>query len=348
MHARRPLALAPFALAIALTAGFPAGADEVVLAPGSTVQANGSRVRGTIQSESPTEVTVDGRSIPVDQVESISYTGQPAGLSLAAARESAGASAEAAELYGKAATEAAGKDLIVRSARYDRARLLADVADADPGQVGPAVQALEQFLRDHPNGRQRGPALERLARLQLQAGEFERAGSALAELAKVPWAAERAAVLQARLLARRGQFPQALAALDQFLKAAPKGSPRVLEARLARAESLAGLKKFDEAEAAAQAVIDEAGPEDAAVQAPAHNTLGDCLRAANKPKDALLAYLRTDILYPSIKDEHARALAAIAQLWRDLNRADRADEALARLKQDYPRSPWLAAAEGKR
>lgn len=341
-------ALAPALLALTTALAAPAWADEVVLVPGSTVQAAGSRVRGTIQSETPTEVTVDGRPIPVDQIASISYTGQPPGLSLAEARESAGALPEAAELFGKAADEASGKDLIARAARFDRARLLAEIALADPAQVAPAVQALEQFLRDHPNGRQRGPALERLARLRLQAGEFDRAGATLAELARIPWAADRAAVLQARVLARRGQHAQALDALDRFLKGADADSPGALEARLARAESLAGLKKFDEAEAAAQAVIDAAGPEDAAVQAPAHNALGDCLRAANKPKDALLAYLHTDILYASDKEQHARALAAISQLWRELNRADRADEALARLKQDYPRSPWLAAAEGKR
>ena len=33
--------------------------------------------------------------------------------------------------------------------------------------------------------------------------------------------------------------------------------------------------------------------------------------------------------------------ARIVQLLRELKRDDRADEALARLKQDYPQSPWL-------
>ena len=90
-------------------------------------------------------------------------------------------------------------------------------------------------------------------------------------------------------------------------------------------------------------MIDGADPEDAETLAPAYNTLGDCLRAAGNPRDALFAYLHTDILYPSQADEHARALAAIAQLWRVLNRGDRSSAVIERLKAEYPNSPYLAA-----
>ena len=63
------------------------------------------------------------------------------------------------------------------------------------------------------------------------------------------------------------------------------------------------------------------------------------------PEEALYAYLHTDLLFSKEKDEHARALAQIAQLWRpQLNRPDRAEEALERLKQEYPRSPYRHAA----
>ena len=49
------------------------------------------------------------------------------------------------------------------------------------------------------------------------------------------------------------------------------------------------MKQFT-GEAEASALLDEVilgnPPEDAAAQAPAYNTLGDCLRAANRPTDA--------------------------------------------------------------
>ena len=116
------------------------------------------------------------------------------------------------------------------------------------------------------------------------------------------------------------------------------------EARLAKAESLAGLKKFPEAEADVRAVIQASPPEDFAAQSAAYNTLGDCLRAAGKPKDALLAYLHTDVLYAKDKEQHPRALAQIAQLWRELKREDRANEIDGAPQAGVPRSPWLSAS----
>ena len=87
-------------------------------------------------------------------------------------------------------------------------------------------------------------------------------------------------------------------------------------------------------------MIQENPAEDAAAQAPAYNTLGDCLRAANRPKDALIAYLHTDMLYSKDKEEHPRALHEIATSFRQLKQDARADEFAQRLKQEYPRSVW--------
>ncbi len=109
---------------------------------------------------------------------------------------------------------------------------------------------------------------------------------------------------------------------------------------LAKAESLVGMKKFKEAETLVREVILASPPEDADAQAPAYNTLGDCLRAANHPKEALLAYLHTDLLYSKDKAEHPRALHWIASLFRQIKQDAKADEFALRLKQEYPRSTW--------
>jgi tetratricopeptide (TPR) repeat protein len=150
-------------------------------------------------------------------------------------------------------------------------------------------------------------------------------------------------VLEARVQAKAGDHDAAISALDAILAAAPKGSAQAREATLAKAESLAATKKFAEAEAAVQEVIAESDPEDDAIQAEAHNTLGDCLRAAGRPKDALIAYLKTDVLYDGARDQHARALAQIAALWTELKQDARASEVRARLKQLYPQSPYAKA-----
>jgi len=335
--------------ALALTAAVASTrADVVTLVPGSTVKgAVSGSVRGQVQSESATEVVVKlGNNlinVPADQVVSVRYDGQPANMVLAETREASGQLAEAADLYKKAIDLAVSRPLIAQAARFKQAELTADIALADPSKTTEAMALLDAFVKAYPDGRQAAPALEKLTRLLLQKGDYARVDRALADLARLPHGGERAGVLKARVAARRGDHAAAVAELDRLIKSAPAGSSLVREARLARAESLAALKKFDEAEAEILGVIQALPAEDVAAQSAAHNTLGDCLRAAGRPKDALFAYLYTDLIYSKDKEQHPRALAQISRLWRVLKRDDRADEVWNRLKQEYPRSPWLTS-----
>lgn len=340
----RPMALALLALAAASSAR----ADEIVLVTGSNVKgAVSGRVRGQIQTESPTEIVVrlgqNTLTVPADQVVAVRYDGQPASMALAESREAGGQLAEAADLYRKAAGEVAAKPLVKQAAQFKQADLTASLALADPARNAEAVALLDAFLKAVPAGRQTASALETLARLQLQKGDYTRVDRTIADLAKLPRGAERAGLLKARVAARRGDHAAAVDRLDRLVKSAPEGSPIQREARLAHAESLAALKKTSEAEAEILGVIKALPAEDVAAQSVAYNTLGDCLRLAGRPKDALLAYLHTDVLYAKDKEQHPRALAQISHLWRELKRDDRADEVWQRLKKDYPRSPWLTS-----
>jgi tetratricopeptide (TPR) repeat protein len=348
MSQSRTTGLLTLSLILAASA---ARADEVVLVPGATVkQAAGGRVRGTVQSETAAEVVVKlgatTVTVPAEQVASVRYDGQPASLALAESAENAGQLARAADQYKKAVSEASGKPLVERAARFKQAEVTADLALADPSRAAEAVALLDAFLRAFPDGRQAPAAREALARLQLQKGDYAAAEKTAAELARSPRSADRAALLRARVLARKGEHEQALTALNRLAASAPAGSNPSLnrEARLARAESLAALKRYSEAETEARAVIKALPAEDAPSQSAAYNTLGDCLRAAGRPKDALLAYLHTDLLYAKDKEQHPRALAQIARLWRELNQEPRADEALKRLQAEYPQSPWAKLA----
>ena len=319
-------------------------ADTVELIKKATVKATGGQIKGTISAESPTEVKINGQSVPVDQIASVSYDGQPPSYTLATTRESNGNHAEAADFFKKAAAEASGKTFLVRAAQYGRAHALAELAISSPTRATEAVTELEAFIKANPSSRQLGPALESLARISLQQGNIARAESALNDLSKeVPWAADRAAILKARVLGRQNKYAEAIASLDKLISAAPAKSSKSFEAKLAKAEALAGKKQYDAAEKLVKDVIKEVPPEEAASQAMAHNTLGDCYRSAGRPKDALFEYLETDILFDKDKEQHQKALAQIAQTWRDLKQDGRADEALERLKQLYPNSPYLSA-----
>ncbi|MEW4567734.1 tetratricopeptide repeat protein [Tautonia sp. JC769] len=333
----------PWAILAVLALAGVSAADDVVLVPGSTITAPGGRIRGKVERETPEQVRIAGRDVPLDQIDDITYDAPGATFTQAKARENSGDLDQAAELYRQAAGEV-NNPLLAQDARFRGAAALARRAQVDPSKREAAIEALEGITSELSNSRHYGPALELLSTLRLDAQEYDAADRALQDLAKLSWASDRAAVLRAQVMVKRGQSEQAIRELDTLVGRVPEGSPARIRADLARAEALAGLSRFDEAEQVVRAVIDEAEPEDASTLAPAYNTLGDCLRAAGKPRDALFAYLNTDILYPSLADEHARSLAAIAQLWRILDRDDRAASVVERLRQEYPNSRHLPAA----
>jgi tetratricopeptide (TPR) repeat protein len=348
-HRRSRIAVRALLCCAALASAPAVGrADIVTLIPGTTFkQGQGGAVRGTVQSESPSEVVVAvGNStinVPTDQIARIEYNGQPAMLQLGETHENGGRFTEAIAQYKKAAADAAGKPFVVQSALFHEASALAELAMVEPDQVKEAKDRFSTFLKTYPASRHAAAAREGLARLLMHTGDFKGAEAAIAELAKLPRAAERAGVLKAKLLARQGDHAGAVAELDKLIASLPDKSARQREALLAKAESLAGEEKYKEAEALVRQIIAAAPAEDVAAQSSAYNTLGDCLRAANRPRDAVLAYLHTDLLYAKDKEEHPRALFQLERLFRQIGQTARADEFAQRLKAEYPRSSWLAA-----
>jgi tetratricopeptide (TPR) repeat protein len=349
---RRLLTILASSLALPLASISASLADVVTLTADATTKgAAGGLVRGQVTAESPTRVEVKlgntVTSIPTHEVVSITYDGHPASLEQAQAKELANALAEAADLYKKAAAEAAGKPFIIEDATFGQARALAEIAQTDAGKAPEALSALEAFTRAYKTGRHIGPALEALARLQIARENYAGVEQTLTQLTALPKGDDRAAILRIKVLTRKGQLDQAISELDKVIAASPDGSLKKRDAQLARAETLVSQKKFPEAEATIRAVIQGSAAEDSATQAVAHNTLGDCLHAAGRNREALHAFLHTDLLFSKEKDEHARSLAQISRIWRELSRPDRADETLERLKQEYPRSPHLSAATPK-
>ncbi|WP_435022081.1 tetratricopeptide repeat protein [Tundrisphaera sp. TA3] len=345
---RSRLLLAPAATsAFTLMALSVALGDVVTLNPDATTKGVGGAVRGVVQAESSTVVEVKlGNTVtkvPTNEVASITYDGHPASLDQANDKLAANDLAAAAELFKKAAGEASTKPFIAEDALFSQARTVAEMALTDTSKAEEAVALLDAFTRAHKSGRHAAPALEALARLQIAQEDYAGVEKTLSQLGQFPKGEDRAAIFKVKVFAKKGQLDQAIAELDKIIAAAPEKSEKRRDALLTKAESLAAQKKYAEAESTVRAVIKDAPTEDAATQAAAYNTLGDCLRAAGKPKEALYAYLHTDLLFGKAKNEHARALSQISQLWRVLKREDRAEEAKERLKQEYPRSTYANA-----
>ena len=113
-----------------------------------------------------------------------------------------------------------------------------------------------------------------------------------------------------------------------------------LAASLGKASALAGAGKTDQAVKSIEEIIAKADAENLELHARAYNILGDCYKLAGKKKEALLAYLHVDLLYARFPEQHAEALANLATLWNDVDKAERAAQARSTLEEKYPNSVW--------
>ena len=96
----------------------------------------------------------------------------------------------------------------------------------------------------------------------------------------------------------------------------------------------------DEGVALLQDIINKNDPQDAPLFARTYNALGRCYLKLNKPKDALLAFLHTDVLFSGDAEAHAEALYHLSKLWSDMNKSDRAVAARTTLRERYAGSIW--------
>ena len=356
-HRTTLLALTWLAAAIAGPSALVSGtwADDVRLIPGASFKGPavvGGRVRGTSIEETPETLTVKvgGQTvaIPVDQVERVTYDQAPASLTAAASLARGSNFARAVEEFQKAANEARNQPLARQAALFGYHSLNGRAALGDPAAAPEAIRNLEGFLKEFPKARQRGDALISLIRLQISIDDFDGARRNVQELGSIAWAADLAKVFNARIAAKSNDAAArttALTELDSVIGSSSANPVIKRDAQLAKSQVLAASRKFEEARRVVEEVIAGADPEDAPTLAAAHNTLGDCLVAENRPKDALMNFLHVEILYNSEREQHARALAAIVSLWNTLGKPERAREVLGKLKSEYPQSPYTAQAE---
>ena len=336
-------------LFLAISSKASAQTDEIQLKP-MTGQTTGKIIRGTIQSESPREIkiTVSGKTetIMVDDLANIDYANTPAAFFEAKQREKSGDYMAALESYKRASNASGVRPFVLQLVKFRYASALAEASLSDDKKTPEAIDALQDFVKSNPTSRHTPDASEQLLNLVRSGSDPAKVDSVLADMAKIPGAQARSNVLRAGLLTDRGKPDDALKLLASTKSQIPKNSELERIAQSVQINALVGQKNFAEAEKQARILIESTSPEDTNALAPAYNALGDCLRAAGKPKDAMIAYLHTEILYDKAADEHARALSAITQLWRILEKPDRAEQTLNKLASAYPRSPWLKKAQG--
>jgi hypothetical protein len=311
-------------------------------------------LRGTIESESPRGIRFRPRTGPVKEIPAadiryVRYKGvavseidyrRPFGLEERAPGQTRDEQrkkllVEALQAYRELLPKAQDFPPGHRYLLFRMARVLALQAEDDRDKLDAAIAAFADIARNHADGWEIVAALKQLARLQEDKGDLAAAGETYGQLARVPGISPRvqqeSQILGARMLLRSGHTADAekrLAALDANLSPGDAAKPAV-QVFLAQCR----LEQGNTAGVEAQATSALAATTDPAILAAGHNVLGDYYLKKGQLEDAFWHFLRVDVQYGDDREEDAKALYYLSQLFDKVkNDRVRAQDCLTRLQ----------------
>lgn len=285
------------------------------------------------------------REIPVEEITSIAFAGEPKELRSARLAASGGRYPDALESLKNISRTELKRTEIKQELDFQLVRCLAKLAIAGQGNLESATAEVAKFLTQNRNSFHLTEAIELSGDLQLAAGNYDAARKLYTKLGRAPSAFHKArsALLIGRSLQEQGQHVEALAEFDKALAAAAGSTTaesQQLEATLLAAVSRAAGGDLEQSTEAVKKIIAEAEPDDTELMARAYNALGDCYLTSSNPKAARDAFLHVDLLFASASTNHAKALYELSRLWSTLGHESRALDARQRLQEEYPASPW--------
>lgn len=334
----------PFATLVVLWAfcSYAQALDSIKLKSGKTVS-------GEITDMTATEVSVKSlnktSAVAVNQIAAITFDGAPNSLNLARLSVQNGRYEDALKTLEKIKPEEMSRDYVRQEVDFYKALCAARLALAGSGEIQAAGKLMNDFVKANPRNYRWLEANELVGDLLVANKSYGAAADYYGKLAAAPWPDYRmkaqTAVAQVKLA--EGKVQEAEKIFDEVLATDAAGKDaetQKLFARIGKARCLAEAKKTDEAQKMLQEIILASDPEDGSLMSRAYNALGTTLRKAGKPNDALLAFLHVDVLYFSSPEEHAEALANLAELWNEVHKPERAIQARQTLRERYGNSRW--------
>jgi tetratricopeptide (TPR) repeat protein len=315
--------------------------------------AKGTAINGTIEEANPREIALklpngDIDRIPVNEIEYIKFNGEPPQLNVGRTAALGGRYEDALRVLEKLESEKIDRAEVQQDLQYLQAFCLAKLALAGGGDILAAGKQMREFVQKNASSYRFLEASELLGDIFTAINKPDLAAQQYAAVERgAPWedVKMRARIAKGHALLSQGKPQDALAEFDGALSLAGKqDSPLVARqqqsAHLGKAACLAASGKPADGITLVESVISAADPEQSELFARAYNTLGTCLRAAGKKKEALLAFLHVDVLYAAQAQAHAEALKNLTELWPEVGQPQRAVEAQELLKSRYPNSRW--------
>lgn len=335
-------------LALLAWAASPAAAwaqlDQVVL------RGQPAAKKGVVKEITKEEVTLETNGVPqaygVNEIVRINFDDEPIELNNARNAIATGkfdlALEELKKLDGKPQKNRNVAADIGFYKAYCQARHVMNVG----GDRAAPLAKLLDWAKAYPTSYHFYEAAETLGDLSVAEGDFAKAATYYGSLAgsKFPDLQMRGNIAVGRALLSEKKFPEALAKFEAVIASSENSPGAVAQKQLAsvgKAVCLAETGKPDEGIAILQAIIKDNSPEeDKLLFARAYTALGNCYLKQGKNKEALQAFLFTDILFDIDPDAHAEALYRLSKLWETVNKSDRAKDAKSMLQERYAGSVW--------
>lgn len=304
---------------------------------------------GSITATTPLGVTISkggvASKIPAEEIESIQFDGEPAELNTARTQFKRGRYDTAGEKINSIDRSKVTRDEVTQDLDFYAAASLGNMTLADKGDLKPAIAEVGKFLSTHRGSYHVPEAIELHGDLYRADGDLDAARKKYETLAKAPspYYKARSALLVGQLLQEQGKHAEAIPQFEGVLTAAGTNTLAdgiKQEATLGRAISLSATGKLVEGTEIVKQIIQQTPPDDTEALAQGYNALGDCLLAGGDSSGARDAYLHVDLLFNAAPAEHAKSLARLRSLWKDLRQPTRAQDAQQRLSDDYPLSRW--------
>lgn len=304
---------------------------------------NGRSVTGEIVQSSRNGLVIEAidrtQKIPIVKIHSVLFEAEPAQLTQARINVANGGYETAIEKLAEAGDTAPDRELIQQEIEFLTAYSRTRLAAATGTNRIEAGRSLNKFVRSHPKSFHYYEAVEAIGDLFTSMKRFEQAEKSYRVIAAAPFKElkARAEMRRGDLLLVQSKPIEAARRFDAVLSMDPPKSLRTT-AQLAKASALAASGDLDAGLEIARRLVLEAEQEDSHTLAAAYNTIGHCYQLADRPRDALYAYLHTDFLFSTDPDTHAEALGELIKLWQTAGKPEAARDARARLRRRYASS----------
>ncbi len=310
----------------------------------------GASINGKIAERTKDKLVIEVRgtnqSIDTNLIGRVVFDGEPPLLTRAKDSVLTRQLDQAIEEFRKIDVSSLKTDEMKQDYNFYKGYLAALNALRGKGDAAAASKLLLEWAPKNRDSHSYYLALEKLGELEMVVGKPEQASKYFAVLASSPFIELKVKgnYLSGKALLESKQTAEARAKFASVVQAQVADLASLKFKKLA---SLAAIRcdaadgKTPQAIEALEKMVDEGDSTDAELYSELFNALGGILKGAGNNDEAILAYLKTDLLYANEPDAHAEALYYLSQLWPLIGENQRGTETKSRLAKLYPTTPWL-------